>query len=212
MRKGTHHTPESRLAIRLKRLEASMPPEEFARFMEAGGTLKWCPKCSHLLPVAAFHKNKASWDGLYSRCKTCNAAVSAAWFKEKSQDNEWRDQKNQRAARWREANKGEKLSRSYKSYSLKQLYRITLEQFEVMLAAQDHRCAICERPFADGFDTHVDHDHETGYVRGLLCSHCNNGLGRFRDDPAVLRRAARYLKRNRPQLAAAVRAGYGLSG
>jgi|ERR1700689_1341081 len=193
MRKGTHHSARTRLAIRLKRLEKSMPPDEFARFTAGNGTLKWCPACEHLLDVGEFHKNRRAWDGLYDRCKTCNAAIAARWHSEKQQDPEYREQKNRRAVAWRAANKGEKLRRANKNANLKQLYGITLEQFEAMLAAQRNRCAICLRRFTNARDTHVDHNHVTGVVRGILCTSCNNGLGRFRDDPAVLRRAARYL-------------------
>jgi hypothetical protein len=195
MRKGTHHSPESRLAIRLNRLRKSMPPDAFAEFMAADGALKWCPACRQLLPVSEFHKNKRTWDGLYDRCKACNAEVVAANNRERSKDPEWRERKNQRARDWREANQGENLKRSYKDYNLRQLYGITLERFETMLAGQGGRCAICRKPFPSALDTHVDHDHATGRVRGILCSACNNGLGRFRDNPAVLRRAASYLER-----------------
>jgi ribosomal protein L37AE/L43A len=198
MRKGTHHSAETRLAIRLKRLEKSMPPEEFARFMAAAGALKWCPKCEQLLPVGEFQNNKRAYDGLYDRCAKCNAKVAGVWYDERSQDEQWRERKNQRQVARRAASKGtEQTVRADKKYSLKHLYGITLEQFEAMLAAQRNRCAICERRFAGGRDTHVDHDHVTGIVRGLLCTNCNNGLGRFRDDPATLRRAARYVERAR---------------
>ena len=67
-----------------------------------------------------------------------------------------------------------------------------------MLAAQDGLCAICGTAPA----AHVDHDHETGAVRQLLCFHCNGGLGQFRDDPVVLRAAADYVERHRARQAA----------
>jgi hypothetical protein len=195
MRKGTHHTAETRLAIRLKRLQKSMPPEAFAEFIAAEGALKWCPACKHLLLVSEFHKNRRSWDGLYDRCKDCNSEISNAWHRKNAQDDEYREAKNQRQAEWRAANKGEKQTRANKRYNLKQLYGITIKQFEQMLAAQDYRCAICPRSLKGRGTAHVDHDHRTGRVRGILCTSCNNGLGRFQDSPATLRRAARYLER-----------------
>jgi hypothetical protein len=174
-----------------------MPPEAFAEFMASDGALKWCPACQRLLRVSEFHKNKRAWDGLYDRCKACNSAAANKWHREKAQDPDYREAKNQRSRDWRAVNQGEKLTRAYKDYNLRQLYGITIEQFEAMLASQGGRCAICRRPFPSGFDTHVDHDHATGRVRGVLCGACNNGLGRFGDDPTVLRRAARYLDRDR---------------
>ncbi len=62
-----------------------------------------------------------------------------------------------------------------------------------MLAAQHGVCAICQTAPA----IHVDHDHRTGQIRGLLCFRCNAALGQLADDPLVLRRAARYLERSR---------------
>jgi len=61
---------------------------------------------------------------------------------------------------------------------------------------QQNRCAICDasEPGGQG-DFHVDHDHATGKVRGLLCSRCNTSLGLYRDSPERLRRAADYLAR-----------------
>jgi hypothetical protein len=49
-------------------------------------------------------------------------------------------------------------------------------------------------PADAGYSLHVDHDHGTGRIRGLLCFRCNNALGDLEDDPALVRAAARYLK------------------
>jgi hypothetical protein len=59
-----------------------------------------------------------------------------------------------------------------------------------MFESQGGRCAICRQ---DRPPLHVDHDHETGRVRGLLCNSCNNGLGRFAHDPIVLVAASQYM-------------------
>jgi hypothetical protein len=176
-----------------------MPAEDFARFIASNGALKWCPACEQLLAVAEFHKNRRAWDGLYDRCKSCNAEAMAAWHRERQQDPAYREKKRQRQAEWRAALRAEgRATVMNKKYSLKQLYGMSLEQFEIMLTAQGNCCAICLCSFVKSEDAHVDHDHDTGYVRGLLCTSCNNGLGRFRDSPAVLRRAADYLDTARP--------------
>ena len=77
-------------------------------------------------------------------------------------------------------------------------YGITPEQFDELLASQAGRCAICgETPDPDGKGAysrlHIDHCHETGLVRGLLCGRCNAALGHFRDDPGRLAAAINYL-------------------
>lgn len=69
-------------------------------------------------------------------------------------------------------------------------YGVTEEQFAELKASQEHRCRICLR---ESDRLHVDHCHETGNIRGLLCFHCNAGLGHFRDDPSMLMSAIRYL-------------------
>jgi Recombination endonuclease VII len=80
-----------------------------------------------------------------------------------------------------------------RTYHLKRRYGITAEEADAMLDAQSGLCAICRIAPA----AHVDHDHETGAVRALLCFNCNGGLGQFKDDPDVLRLAADYVERHR---------------
>jgi len=67
---------------------------------------------------------------------------------------------------------------------------ITVEQYLALVEAQAGRCALC----GVEAETVVDHDHDTGKVRGLLCRACNAGLGCFGDDPAALDVAAEYLR------------------
>ena len=85
--------------------------------------------------------------------------------------------------------------RSYRNGDLKKKFGITLEQYEERLRAQGDACALClsKEPKGRG-SFHVDHDHGTGALRGLLCHPCNTGLGCLRDDPALLDRASRYLR------------------
>ena len=83
---------------------------------------------------------------------------------------------------------------------LMERYGLTPEDYDAMLRAQDGKCAICGREDSGRSDKRslcVDHDHDTGAVRGLLCDPCNNGLGRFNDDPSLLMAAIRYLQNQR---------------
>ncbi len=82
---------------------------------------------------------------------------------------------------------------------LRSLYGMTVDQHAAMVNAQGNLCAICgEPPKPDGVRAasrlHVDHDHVTGRVRGLLCNHCNRGVGAFRDRPDLLELAISYLR------------------
>lgn len=93
----------------------------------------------------------------------------------------------------------EKLGGS-RTYHLKRRYGITADEADEMLAAQGGVCAICRVAPA----VHVDHDHETGAVRALLCFNCNGGLGQFKDDPFLLQMAAFYVEHHNQQQALAV--------
>jgi hypothetical protein len=68
-------------------------------------------------------------------------------------------------------------------------YDISYEVYEQMVTDQGSRCLVCRRRAK----LCVDHNHQSGVVRGLLCHNCNTGLGFFRDNPVLLRRASRYL-------------------
>lgn len=76
------------------------------------------------------------------------------------------------------------------------LYGVTEDHYAAMLAAQGGGCATCGRkdPGRKGYKAFmVDHCHQTGEVRGLLCNKCNTGVGLFQDNPELLLRAADYL-------------------
>jgi len=76
-------------------------------------------------------------------------------------------------------------------------YGITLDEFFVLYIEQCGLCKICGTEIgltsADGNVAHIDHNHDTGKVRGLLCMSCNQGLGLFKDNPVFLDRAIEYL-------------------
>ena len=77
---------------------------------------------------------------------------------------------------------------------LRRRYGLSLADFDAILAHQGGACAICRARFTG--TPHVDHDHDTRVVRGLLCSGCNRGLGCFDDDVDIMQAAIDYLERD----------------
>lgn len=98
-----------------------------------------------------------------------------------------------RVGRNRDANPSRHAAQRRKWW-LKERYGLTPAEFEAMLVDQEGRCRLCMERLTK-VTVRIDHDHQTGAVRGLLCHNCNLGLGYFRDDPHALDRAAAYLRR-----------------
>jgi fructose-1,6-bisphosphatase len=84
----------------------------------------------------------------------------------------WREAHKEEKTAYYEAHKEEVMSRQ-----LKRNFGITLAEYDQMLEDQHGICAICGGVNPDGKRLAVDHDHETGKVRGLLCTSCNTRLG-----------------------------------
>lgn len=88
-----------------------------------------------------------------------------------------------------------------KAYVLKSRFGLSLEDYHLLYTKQNGCCAICGKSitlFVDKKDFSnvacVDHNHTTGEVRGLLCNHCNTGIGLLKEDLSILENAAKYLK------------------
>lgn len=79
---------------------------------------------------------------------------------------------------------------------LKRNFNISLGDLNEILKKQDYKCRICKESFGlmNPKNIHVDHCHEKGNVRGVLCFHCNTGLGHFKDRIEILNEAKEYLK------------------
>lgn len=93
---------------------------------------------------------------------------------------------NQRAYRARNP-------RLMKSIDLKKKYGITLDEYEGRLAAQQGCCAVCKSPPGKKALA-VDHCHDTGIIRGILCHGCNTALGLLREDEKIVAALGRYLQ------------------
>jgi hypothetical protein len=75
-------------------------------------------------------------------------------------------------------------------HKIKYNYGLTEEAYSLLIIQQDYKCKICNKEEK----LHIDHDHNTNKIRGLLCGKCNKALGLFQDDPANLDKAAAYLR------------------
>lgn len=165
--------------------------------------MKRCTKCGVEQPLENFYKAAGTRDGHRGDCRSCFAARAAARHaanpeRARERVRRWQEENPDRVRASREAAKadGRRAAQDRRSY-LKRKYGITPEQYDEMLAAQGGDCAICGRP-PKKISLHVDHDHQTGAIRLLLCFLCNNLLGDAGDDPALLEKAASYLHRHDP--------------
>lgn len=132
-------------------------------------TTKSCRQCLLAKDLVEFHKDPKRSDGLHVWCKACKRAYDRERYLDRT-------------------NLDSKYNRNN---HLRQKYGISEEQYDEMFLRQEGRCAICK--LESEHTLHVDHDHKTFKVRGLLCSSCNPALGGFQDNINVLNSAITYL-------------------
>lgn len=136
---------------------------------------KTCTKCGETKQLEDFYQQPDCKDGRQGSCKACD---------------------NVRTKAWKAAHPESERATNRKRY-LRVTYGITPEQYDDLLEAQRGRCACCgtDEPGGRRRNTfHVDHDHKTGRVRGLLCHSCNIGIGALGDTLEGVERAAAYLR------------------
>ncbi len=108
------------------------------------------------------------------------------------------EEKNARQLRYyHEKTKPKRLRKHRETMAHLKRYDLTKEQYLVMLADQGGGCAICGTSNGSSRNPRVlcvDHCHDTGKVRGLLCDNCNRGIGALKDDPSLVRKALLYLE------------------
>lgn len=155
--------------------------------------MKKCRLCEKVLVTADFYKTR-------TECKKCT----------NSKNNDYRDKTGYNTEYYHKNKEREKARRiqdyykdkedpekrlKWRGAQLKRKYGITIDDFNDQLEQQDYRCAICltDESIGNGH-FHVDHDHKTGKIRGLLCHHCNVALGSFKDSVETMEKAIDYLK------------------
>lgn len=143
-----------------------------------------CPKCGETKPLSAFHRDRTAASGASSYCKPCGCDYASAWAKANPE-------RNRATYAARRAARPDVVRAQRRKSRLAIKYGLTPADHDAMRVAQDNRCLICKQPAPRLV---VDHNHETGKVRGLLCDGCNRGLGHFGDDPNLLVVAADYVR------------------
>jgi hypothetical protein len=143
---------------------------------------KICVGCKQEVAHERFDKDHRHKDGLTSRCSACISAQRKVRY----QENKEVVKALTKARYWANPKKARDWALSYK-------YNLTPEQFHRLYISQECKCAICAKHFPEEEKMAVDHCHDNGNVRGLLCHACNRGMGLLKDNPDILRKAAEYL-------------------
>lgn len=147
---------------------------------------KICSKCGMEKSLDLFQRAPGTLDGRKASCASCCSAAARAFR---------RNPKNQaKLQAWREVSRLlHDPDRDRERKWLKR-YGISREDYELFLQKQGGGCAICSRKPPEGRHLHVDHNHKTGKVRGLLCFSCNSALGKFGDEAEGFKKVVAYLE------------------
>lgn len=142
--------------------------------------MKTCSRCKETKPLDKFGPDKRGIQGRHSWCRKCV--------------NAYRQTPGQvaRVQARLATPRGKHLQRDTK---LRLNYGSSVSEWETLFLLQGGRCPGCDRVLARDRTTHMDHDHASNAVRGLLCESCNLALGHAKDNPETLEGLARYLRR-----------------
>lgn len=149
-------------------------------------TSKVCKMCNEVKPASEFYLLKSRGYGPYllTYCKACTSLIRRQYREDNVDKLKTYRSRPDRKARQAALGRMETLRK----------YDLTEERYQRLYDSQQGQCPICKTKLQyRSRTTHIDHDHRTRQVRGLLCNNCNNGLGRFKDDPIRLLAAAKYL-------------------
>lgn len=149
---------------------------------------KTCYKCKTEKPRDAFFKATKKKDGLQSMCKSCQAVNDKLPHRKHSH--------NKASAKYYKSEKGEAY---HADWQFKKKYGISLEQYNSMYTTQDGVCAICNRPESKGVRLSVDHNHNSGEVRELLCHRCNVAIGLVGESQEIISKISQYLLKWNPK-------------
>jgi hypothetical protein len=132
-----------------------------------------CKKCKVNKPITEYYKTTDRKSGHKTICKECIKADPLTDVKK------------------------EYMKKYGKEYYLKTKYNLSKDEYNKLLQEHNHKCAICSVDEVDALKgkLYVDHCHNTGKIRGLLCHHCNTGIGMLKDSTKILALAISYLNK-----------------
>ena len=135
---------------------------------------KRCCHCKKVKPVEDFHRDKTTSDGLNRRCNICDGESNKAYYQSKHESE----------------------PEYYQNQHLKTRFGITLADYDKMAEIQNGVCAICSESEVrkDRARLSIDHNHETGKIRALLCDRCNRLIGIAKEDIILLNKVIKYLR------------------
>jgi hypothetical protein len=154
-----------------------------------------CMQCTREASRRSYEKRKSQPSRPCCRCEEAPRQPLGSYCRkcENQYQREWWDAGGRESGKAMRATERRRVTGQLAT-KLKCEYGLSVEEYDAMVLAQNNRCRICEKPPTGKFKRLcVDHNHETGEVRGLLCHLCNAALGLLRDDPDALRRALAYL-------------------
>lgn len=157
---------------------------------------KVCSKCGKEKPVSEFSKDKNSSDGYTYQCKECRNKKYREYYAAHPEKRKEKNDKQKDLRKEYYSNPERKFA--YRKRYIEREFGIKYEDYDKMLEEQHGVCAICGKPETKPNAKYlaVDHNHETGEVRGLLCNNCNRALGLLKDNVDVLQNAINYLKKH----------------
>ncbi len=176
------------------------------------GLHRLCVKCGETKPIEEFYDSGKG--GKASKCKPCKVEYNRERLARNPE--QFRAIANAHRRAWRKRNPGSSPADRRKHLAR---YGLTEESYLALWNAQGGVCAICFKPetliqYGKPQRLCIDHCHETGVVRGLLCTRCNKGIGLIGDTAAALHHAAAYLARyeTRPATSHSPRYGMAING
>jgi hypothetical protein len=153
--------------------------------------MKTCNTCKSEKNLSEFHKHSRTKDGAYPDCKICTALKNKEWYTSN------KERHAAMSANWYAKNKT-RATQKQQDWHYRSNYGISYEDFLALAEKQNNKCLICaiDLTFTGKKQTRavLDHDHDTGEIRGVLCSPCNTGIGLLKDSSNVLLSAYNYLK------------------